>query len=145
MVSYPAAAISNELAGAKDGDARWVVAGGVGVGVGVGVSRLRSTAGRDRVSGGTDPPAEERGTQPEELGERLDWTPKWWSWASSCSDAGGAYGEHIASDVVRKEGPNVLWLVGMEPKRANGLMNIYRGILIKIKLFSTLFALCKAW
>lgn len=88
-MSYPAAAISNELAGAKDGDARWVVAGGVGVGVGVGVSRLRSTAGRDRVSGGTDPPAEERGTQPEELGERLDWTPKWWSWASSCSDAGG--------------------------------------------------------
>lgn len=57
----------------------------------------------------------------------------------------GAYGEHIASDVVRKEGPNVLWLVGMEPKRANGLMNIYQGILIKIKLFSTLFALCKAW
>ena len=32
-MKQPAAAISNELAGAKDGDARRVVAGGVRVGV----------------------------------------------------------------------------------------------------------------
>lgn len=62
----PETAISNELAGAKDGDARWVVAGGVRISV----SRLRSTAGRNRISGGTDPPAEERGMQPEKLGKR---------------------------------------------------------------------------
>lgn len=43
MVCHPAAAISNELAGAKDGDARRMGAGRVGVGV----SRLRPTAGRD--------------------------------------------------------------------------------------------------
>lgn len=65
-VRRPETAISNELAGAKDGDARRGVAGGVRISV----SRLRSTAGRNRISGGTDPPAEERGTQPEKLGER---------------------------------------------------------------------------
>lgn len=90
-----------------------MVAGGVGVGV----SRLRSTAGRDRISGGTDPAAEERGTQQEKLGERPD-DPDM-EGAGPDSPDGDSRGAEAGAAVSRR--------VALEP---NGTVftNIYWGI-----------------
>lgn len=109
--------ISNELAGGKDGDAPRVVAGGVRISV----SRFRSTAGRDRVSGGTDSPAEECGMQPEELGEGRTGHLNGGGGARPCPDADGELRAHCQWRHQEEAGPEYVLAGRGGAKKGQGL------------------------